>query len=182
MKSSRSRNGCKNKIMILLLGASGYIGEAFAKELQRRKMDFIPLARKQTDYTRFDTLLEFLKSKKPEFVINAAGYTGKPNVDACELDKAGTLIGNALLPQTIAHACAALKIPWGHVSSGCIFSGAKVVESGKTRTEKDFTKPDLRSLVEKSPQAIHGFTETDTPNFSFRDGPCSFYSGTKALG
>jgi UDP-glucose 4,6-dehydratase len=36
--------------------------------------------------------------------------------------------------------------------------------------------------VEKSPAAVHGFTETDTPNFSFRDGPCSFYSGTKALG
>ena len=30
--------------------------------------------------------------------------------------------------------------------------------------------------------AIHGFTETDAPNFTFRDPPCSFYSGTKALG
>ncbi|HEY3932426.1 MAG TPA: sugar nucleotide-binding protein [Verrucomicrobiae bacterium] len=168
--------------MILLLGASGYIGEAFAKELQRRKTDFIPLARKQTDYTRFDLLLEFLKTKKPEFVINAAGYTGKPNVDACELHKADTLQGNSLFPQTVAHACAAAKIPWGHVSSGCIFSGAKIIENGKTRAEKDMTKPELRVLVEKSPQSIHGFTETDTPNFSFRDGPCSFYSGTKALG
>jgi dTDP-4-dehydrorhamnose reductase len=168
--------------MILLLGASGYIGEAFAKELQRRKIDFLALARKQTDYTRFDLLLKFLKVKKPEFVINAAGYTGKPNVDACESAKADTLVGNVLLPQTIAHACAALKIPWGHVSSGCIYSGAKVFENGKTRVGKDFTKPELRALVEKSPQAIHGFTETDTPNFSFRDGPCSFYSGSKALG
>ena len=124
--------------MILLLGASGYIGEAFAKELQRRKADFIPLARKQTDYTRFDLLLEFLKAKKPEFVINAAGYTGKPNVDACELHKADTLQGNTLFPQTVAHACAAAKIPWGHVSSGCIFSGAKIVENGKARDGKRF--------------------------------------------
>jgi dTDP-4-dehydrorhamnose reductase len=168
--------------MILLLGASGYIGEAFAKELQRRKVDFIPLARKQIDYARFDSLLEFLKTKKPAFVINAAGYTGKPNVDACELDKAGTLVGNTLLPQTVAQACAATKIPWGHISSGCIYSGAKVFENGKTHTEKDFTKPELRALVEQSPQSIHGFTETDTPNFSFRDLPCSFYSGSKALG
>jgi dTDP-4-dehydrorhamnose reductase len=127
-------------------------------------------------------LLEFLKAKKPEFVINAAGYTGKPNVDACELHKADTLQGNTLFPQTLAQACAAAKIPWGHVSSGCIYSGAKIVEKGKTRTEKDFTKPELRALVEKSRKSIHGFTETDTPNFSFRDGPCSFYSGTKALG
>jgi UDP-glucose 4,6-dehydratase len=35
--------------------------------------------------------------------------------------------------------------------------------------------------VEKSPASVHGFTETDAPNFSFRDPPCSFYSGTKAL-
>lgn len=168
--------------MILLLGASGYIGEAFAKELLRRKTKFLPLARKQVDYTRFDLLLEFLRAKKPVFVINCAGYTGKPNVDACELDKAGTLVGNTLLPQTIAHACAAAKIPWGHISSGCIFSGAKISEHGKTRVEKDMTKPELRALVEKSRKSIHGFTETDTPNFSFRDQPCSFYSGSKALG
>ena len=168
--------------MILLLGASGYIGQAFARELQRRKADFIPLSRRQVDYTRFDALLEFLKTNQPAFVVNAAGYTGKPNVDACELHKADTLQGNTLFPQTVAHACAAAGIPWGHVSSGCIYSGAKVFENGGTRTEKDFTKPELRALVEKSPQSIHGFTETDPPNFSFRDGPCSFYSGTKALG
>jgi dTDP-4-dehydrorhamnose reductase len=168
--------------MILLLGATGYIGEAFARELTRRKTDFIPLSRRQVDYTRFDALREFLKTKQPAFVVNAAGYTGKPNVDACELHKADTLQGNTLFPQTVAHACAAAGIPWGHVSSGCIYSGANIVENGKTRTEKDLTKPELRALVEKSPQAIHGFTETDVPNFSFRDGPCSFYSGTKALG
>jgi len=170
------------KFMILLLGATGYIGKAFAGELQRRKEDFVPLSRQQVDYTRFDALLEFLKTKKPSFVINAAGYTGKPNVDACELHKADTLQGNSLFPQTVAHACAAAGIPWGHVSSGCIYSGAKIVENGGIRTEKDFTKPQLRALVETSPQSLHGFTETDTPNFSFRDGPCSFYSGTKALG
>jgi dTDP-4-dehydrorhamnose reductase len=168
--------------MILLLGASGYIGQAFALELQRRGQKFIPLARRQTDYTRFDVLLEFLRVNQPAFVINAAGYTGKPNVDACEIARADTLAGNTLLPQTIAQACAATGTPWGHVSSGCIYSGAKVLVNGKLRAEKDMAKPDLRVLVGKSPAAIRGFTETDTPNFSFRDGPCSFYSGTKALG
>ena len=168
--------------MILLLGASGYIGQAFARELQRRKLPFTPLSRKEVDYTRFDALWNFLKAKKPEFVINAAGYTGKPNVDACELARADTLAGNALLPQTIAHACAAAQIPWGHVSSGCIFTGAKVTVNGQTRAEKDLMRPDLHELVDKTPLAIHGFTETDAPNFSFRDPPCSFYSGTKALG
>jgi dTDP-4-dehydrorhamnose reductase len=168
--------------MILLLGASGYIGEAFVRELQRRQWAFQPLSRKQVDYSRFDVLLKFLKETKPEFVVNVAGFTGKPNVDACEIAQADTLAGNALLPQTIAHACAVSNIPWGHVSSGCVFSGAKVTVNGQTRREKDLTRPDLRSLVEESPDAIHGFTETDPPNFTFRDPPCSFYSGTKALG
>jgi len=168
--------------MILLLGATGYIGEAFAAELQRRKKEFIPLSRKQVDYTRFDLLLEYLRAKKPSFLVNCAGFTGKPNVDACELDKAGTLLGNALLPQTIAHACVAAGIPWGHISSGCIYSGAKISEHGKVRVEKDMTRADLHAMAEEKSPAILGFTEKDTPNFSFRDLPCSFYSGTKALG
>ena len=168
--------------MILLLGGTGYIGEAFARELARRGQDFVPLARKDVDYTRFDALLKFLRERKPEFVVNAAGYTGKPNVDACELHKADTLQGNTLFPATVAHACAAAGLPWGHVSSGCIYSGAKVTISDQTRAEKDLTRPELRALVEESPEKIHGFTEMDAPNFSFRDGPCSFYSGTKALG
>ena len=168
--------------MILLLGASGYIGEAFASELKRRKKSFLPLSRSQIDYSRFDLLLEYLRAKKPEFVVNAAGYTGKPNVDACEFDKTGTLAGNTLLPQTIAHACAAAGVPWGHVSSGCIYSGAKIFEEGIVRIEKDMTQPALHTLVEKKSPAVLGFTEADPPNFSFRDLPCSFYSGTKALG
>jgi dTDP-4-dehydrorhamnose reductase len=168
--------------MILLLGASGYIGEAFAKELQRRGQAFLSLSRKQADYTRFNLLLEFLRANKPAFVINCAGYTGKPNVDACELDKAGTLAGNTLLPQTIAHACAAAGIPWGHVSSGCIYSGAKIAGHGEVRVEKDLSQPELHAFAEQKSPAILGFTELDPPNFSFRDPPCSFYSGSKALG
>lgn len=167
--------------MILLLGGSGYIGGAFARELSQRGLKFTTLSRAQTNYADFAALFAFLKANRPEFVVNAAGYTGKPNVDACESAKADTLAGNTLLPLTIANACAALDIPWGHVSSGCIFSGAKIVENGAERVEKDLTQPHLRSVVEKSPANIRGFTETDAPNFSFRDGPCSFYSGTKAL-
>ncbi|MSU59167.1 MAG: NAD-dependent epimerase/dehydratase family protein [Pedosphaera sp.] len=167
--------------MILLLGGSGYIGQAFARELERRNLPFKNLSRREVDYTKFDSLLGFLKSEQPEFVINAAGFTGKPNVDACELAKADTLAGNTLLPLTIANACATLDIPWGHVSSGCIYSGAKIVLNGSERVEKDLTKSELRGVIKQSPENIHGFTETDAPNFSFRDGPCSFYSGSKAL-
>src|SRR5258707_6833876 len=160
--------------MIVLLGASGYIGEAFAHALRERGQPFTPLSRRNVDYTRYDVLLSFLRQTKPDFLVNAAGFTGKPNVDACEDAKAETLAGNTLLPQAIANACHSANIPWGHVSSGCIFSGAKVVEAGKTRIEKDLTKPVLKAWIEKDPNAIHGFSEADTPNFTFRDPPCSF--------
>jgi dTDP-4-dehydrorhamnose reductase len=166
---------------VILLGATGYIGQAFARELQKRGHPMTSLSRKELDYTRFDALLGFLRDTKPAFLINAAGYTGKPNVDACETARAETLIGNTLLPQTIAQACAAAGVPWGHVSSGCVYSGAKIMEAGTLRAEKDLMRPELRALVEESPEKIRGFTETDAPNFSFRDPPCSFYSGTKAL-
>ncbi len=167
--------------MILLLGASGYIGQAFADELRRREAPFRPLTRKEVDYTRFESLLEFLKQAKPDFVINAAGYSGKPNVDACESHKAETLAGNTLLPQTLAQVCAVAGTPWGHISSGCIYNGAKVRRGGQIQVEPDLTRPELRKLVDESPAAIIGFAETDEPNFSFRRPPCSFYSGTKAL-
>ncbi len=143
--------------MILLLGGTGYIGSAFAKELQRRKQPFTALSRKELDYTSFPTLLKFLQEKRPAFVVNAAGYTGKPNVDACETARADTLQGNTLLPHTIAHACAATGTPWGHVSSGCIFTGAKVTVNGRTTVEKDLTRPDLRKIVDGNRAAISGY-------------------------
>ncbi|MBI2924466.1 MAG: sugar nucleotide-binding protein [Pedosphaera parvula] len=175
--------------MIVLLGATGYIGQAFALELQRRGLPFAALSRKEIDYTRFEVVLEYLRRTDPELVINAAGYTGKPNVDACETARAVTLQGNTLFPAMLAHACAVTSMPWGHVSSGCIYSGGKVVSNAEyglrntecERVEPDLTKPGLRALFDTHPERFRGFTETDPPNFSFRSPPCSFYSGTKAL-
>src|SRR4051812_2444087 len=128
--------------MILLLGATGYIGQAFVTELNRRKEPFVALSRAQVDYSRFEVLLKYLQTHRPAFLVNAAGYTGKPNVDACESARADTLQGNTLLPLTIAQACAAAGTPWGHVSSGCIYAGAKVRVNGVVTEEKDLTRSD----------------------------------------
>ena len=168
--------------MILLLGATGYIGQAFAAELRKRGKEFVSVTRSTTDYTRFGVLLQFIQNTRAEFLINCAGYTGKPNVDACETVQADTLLGNALLPQTIAHACSAAGIPWGHVSSGCIYSGAKVMQSGQVRVVRDMTTPEFQSVLARDRTTIQGFSEMDEPNFTFRRPPCSFYSGSKALG
>ena len=142
--------------MIYLLGGSGYVGSAYQALLRRKGIPFRNLRRAEFDYADQAALAGLLRREKPAFLINAAGYTGKPNVDACELHKSECLMGNAVLPGTIAQACADAGVPWGHVSSGCIYSGARPDGSG--------------------------FTETDPPNFTFRTNHCSFYSGTKALG
>ena len=168
--------------MILLLGGSGYIGEAFARELTQRNHAFRNLRRSEADYTQFDVLRGVIQALKPDFVINSAGFTGKPNVDACEAAKAETLSGNVLLPMTVAHACSLFGIPWAQVSSGCIYSGAKIRQAdGSLKVEKDLTQPALQDHLVRHPESLVGFSELDPPNFSFREGPCSFYSGTKAL-
>jgi dTDP-4-dehydrorhamnose reductase len=141
---------------IYLLGGSGYVGQAYQALLKRKGVAFRNLRRSEVDYTDAAALREALLEDKPEFLINAAGYTGKPNVDACELHKAECLLGNAVLPGTVAQACEEAGIPWGHVSSGCIYAGDGPGDKG--------------------------FTELDAPNFTFRSNHCSFYSGTKGLG
>jgi dTDP-4-dehydrorhamnose reductase len=167
--------------MIVLLGASGYVGQAFAQVLRQRGWAFAALTRKEINYTRFEVLLDYLHQTRPAFLINAAGYTGVPNVDACETARAETLAGNTLFPQTVAHACLAADVPWGHVSSGCIYTGAKLAVSGQSRVEKDLMRPELRPFLDEQRAAVRGYTELDPPNFSFRAPPCSFYSGAKAL-
>ncbi len=141
---------------VILLGGNGYIGSAFGSELLRRGIPFKAVTRAEFNGENPRDLARAIQENRASFLINAAGYTGKPNVDACEDHKAECMFGNAVLPGRVAVACRTAGIPWGHVSSGCIFSGSHPDGSG--------------------------FTEVDEPNFCFRNGNCSFYSGTKALG
>ena len=141
--------------MIILLGGNGYIGSEFRRQLTEMDIPFRSLSRAQgLDYYVVESLTRELESSGASFLINAAGYTGRPNVDACEKDKEACVYGNVILPGRIEKACRAAAVPWGHVSSGCIYTGGQAP----------------------------GFLETDKPNFSFRQDNCSFYSGTKALG
>ena len=80
---------------------------------------------KEFKYSNVDHLSTLIREHKPSFLVNAAGFTGKPNVDACESAKYESLEGNAVLPGIIREVCEDLKIPWGHISSGCIYSGRR---------------------------------------------------------
>ena len=168
--------------MVVVLGSSGYIGQAFGKELTQRGIPFRPVSRKEINYTDYRALRTSLQKEKPEFVINAAGFTGKPNVDVCENQKGETIAGNVTLAQTVAQACDMAGVKLGLVSSGCIYTGAKVrKECGAWAVEDRLTEPLVSELLSKRSDRVAGFTETDEPNFCFAHNNCSFYSGTKAL-
>jgi dTDP-4-dehydrorhamnose reductase len=168
--------------MLLLLGATGYVGQAFSQELSRRRWPFIPLTRKSVNYASFDVLFDYVRKTKPEFVINAAGFAPHPDMEISGWAREEALRANVLLPQTIAQVCHMTKTPWGHVSSGSIYTGARVeTKPGHIGIERDLHRRDILQLFAKHPEKIHGFTERDEPNFSFHHAPCDFYSGTKAL-
>ncbi len=167
--------------MILLLGASGYIGRAFANELRRRGHSFIPLTRRAFDYTRFDFLFDYLRTMRPLFLINAASYGGNLSGQTPEGERERMMAANAILPQMIARVCLMTKTAWGHVSSGAIYSGAKVQKNQSITIERELGRAELLELFEAHPERFRGFTELDEPNFSFHAGPCNFFSGTKAL-
>lgn len=141
--------------MIVLVGGSGYVGTAYQAYFNSRGIPFLAVNRSTLNLCDKDAVSRYFKELKPQFLINAAGYTGKPNVDMAEKEKTRCLLANTILPGVLFEVCSDYKIPWGHISSGCIFSGSRPDGSG--------------------------FTEEDAPNFTFRQNNCSFYSGTKAL-
>lgn len=100
---------------------------------------------------------------------------------AVQSERMDMLRADVLLPQTIARACALTNTRWGHVSSGSIYSGAKVTENGRVKIEEDLSLPANRALFARHPEKFSGFTELDAPNFSFKSPSCTFYSGSKAL-
>ena len=168
--------------MILLLGGSGYIGSAIAAELVRRRIPYSAPTRRELAYGSFGSLLDHLRKTKPEYVIHAAGFTGKPNVDSCETQREETYAGNVGLALSVAQACDVTGTRMGYVSSGCIYTGAKIRESdGSWKNHEDLTEAALQPLLKSRSDAVAGFTEADPPNFTFGRNNCSFYSGTKAL-
>jgi dTDP-4-dehydrorhamnose reductase len=166
--------------MVLLLGANSYTGQAFARALRRRKDTFIPLSRSTFDYTRFEYLFDYVRKMRPGLLINADDSVEAPGQESAEAERMEMLQANTVLPQTIARVCDATNTPWGHVSSGSIYCGAKIGTNGQFHIEEDLSQKDVRSLFAAHPERFRGFSELDEPNFSFKSY-CTFYSGTKAL-
>lgn len=148
--------------MILLLGASGYVGQFFSRKLEKMQIKFTTASvRHPLNVIEF---IDFAEKNNIKYVINCSAYTGTPNIAACELNddtRHECLVANAFLPLDIAKTCNAIGIKYGHVSTGCIYD-------------------DEKCAYGEQPSKIYG--EFHRPNFSFRQRHCSWYSGTKALG
>ena len=117
---------------IALLGSTGYVGSEFTRQIVSRGHQLLSVRRTDVDIFNQRSLTNHLESRSVDWLINCAGYTGKPNVDACEDHKSECLAGNAVLPGIISSTCSTLGFPWGHVSSGCIYTGSKPDGSGFT--------------------------------------------------
>ena len=139
---------------VLLLG-KGFISKYIADYLLGSGHKVLNLSREEYDYhdeVKLDELLYGYEGTRYDTVINTAGFTGKPNVDQCEVEKKDCLYYNSILPKEIETQCKKHNKKFIHISSGCIYTGY----------DKDFT-------------------EEDEPNFGVYNKESSYYSFTKHL-
>ncbi len=116
----------------LILGQQGWLAQKFNDFLKDSLVS-------QVDITNLTALRAELDEKKPEVVINAAGITGRPNIDWCEEHKPETIVGNVMLPLCVLQACEERGIYWVHFGSGCVFQGKG--PGGKGFKEDDKADP-----------------------------------------
>lgn len=127
----------------------GYVGSYLIND-EQNVYELHSYNKKEHRYNETDHLISILETSRPDYVVNACGYTGRPNVDSCESDKQTCWELNVNLPVTMSTICDTLNIPFIHISSGCIYTGY----------DKEYT-------------------ELDKPNFGLDSTDSSWYSKTK---
>jgi len=135
----------------LVFGRTGWLGGILNKLLTEGKEEF-----RFSDCRLEDRagIQAEIKAYKPTHVLNAAGVTGRPNVDWCESNKVETIRTNVIGVLTLADLCETHDVHLTNFATGCIY-------------EYDETHPEGSGK---------GFLEGDVPNFHG-----SFYSHTKVL-
>jgi dTDP-4-dehydrorhamnose reductase len=132
---------------ILILG-KGYIGNYLAKK--ETEHNLIHLSKNDVDYSNPDVFIEYIKNNHVDWIINSSGYTGNPNVDACENNKEDCYHYNVTVPLYLTKIANKFEIPIIHIGSGCIYSGYDKI-----------------------------YTENDSSDFGVDSFTSSFYSKTK---
>lgn len=111
--------------MIVLLGAGGYIGSAFADEMTRRGLDFVAV--------KHDELYK-CSIFNPDLIINCAAFIPGTSVQLCEQYKEECVRGNLVFPIAVKDQCELTGVPLMHISTGCLYQGNN---SGNCWSEKD---------------------------------------------
>jgi dTDP-4-dehydrorhamnose reductase len=95
----------------------GYIGQAF------EKAGVTVYSRDTYDYTNVSIARSLIYGA--DVVINCAGFTGRPNIDECEVKRRETIEANVVLPANLSRICRDSGKTFVHISSGCIYQGAQ---------------------------------------------------------
>jgi len=118
----------------ILIFGKGFIGrklqEAFDCNVTARRIN------------TFEDAEEEVRKYNPKIVINCIGYTGKNNVDDCEMEKGRTLLANTFVPAILGDLAFRKNIKLVHISSGCVYHFD--YENQKPITEED--SPDFFDL------------------------------------
>lgn len=117
---------------ILVFGPKGYLGQKFLEKYPNA----IAAEGDIADAAHVASLLE---AHQPAVVLNAAGKTGRPNIDWCEDHKEETLHANVTGPLVLLEECRKRDIYFVHLSSGCIYSGDNEGRGFSEADEPNFT-------------------------------------------
>jgi dTDP-4-dehydrorhamnose reductase len=119
---------------LLITGASGTLGQAFARICEHRGLPFCLTARDELDICDPASVAEAVARHRPWAVINTAGFV---RVADAERERDACFAWNADGPENLARACADRAIPLVTFSSDLVFDG----RLGRAYAEEDEVSP-----------------------------------------
>ncbi|MFL5352850.1 family 1 glycosylhydrolase [Archangium sp.] len=106
---------------LVILGATGMLGHAFARLCDVRGIPYHLLSRSELNLTDPHAMDSVLRRLQPWAVVNAAGYV---RVDEAEREAERCLLTNAVGPAMLAGACARHGVQLVTFSSDLVFDGS----------------------------------------------------------
>jgi dTDP-4-dehydrorhamnose reductase len=107
---------------ILITGATGTLGQAFAKVCRMRNLDFILTGRNEMNICDKESIKRTIEKIRPWAVINTAGFV---NIEAAEKDKLNCFLTNTIGAGNLAEICARKNVKYVTFSSDLVFDGTK---------------------------------------------------------
>ncbi len=128
--------------MIVVYGASGFVGQYITKHLVNEGEFYMS---SKTRIHNYEEIKKELKLYKPTHVISAAGYSTPNNIDFYEKNKSNLLLVNTAGNIILANICKELDIHLTIIMSGCIYNSSLVNAKGQKYDKifKDIDEPNF---------------------------------------